>query len=252
MSLVSRQLVDFVKKFEGFSATPYLDPVGVKTLGYGMTGAEIKGLESVTEEQASKMLEDLLNNRYAAPLKADLDSKGVQLNQNQFDALASMAYNVGVNGVLGSTLYKNICNGVRDKDTITSNFQMWCMAGGKRLEGLYRRRTEEAEMFLKDVEVHQTPADNWVSRLQAECNAQGYSKQTVDGIPGKNTLAGCPLLKYGSRGNITKLLQEKLGISTDGIFGNQTLQAVQNFQKAHGLQPDGIVGQNTWRKLLGL
>lgn len=100
--------------------------------------------------------------------------------------------------------------------------------------------------------------DEWVRRLQQECNNQGFSKQTVDGIPGPATLAGCPLMRKGASGNITKLLQEKLvkiGYSTngvDGIFGSGTHSAVREFQKTRGLSVDGIVGQNTWRKLLNL
>lgn len=148
MSLVSEQCVDFVKSFEGFSATVYKDCVGVPTLGYGMTGKEIEGLSSVTEAQASQMLEKLLNSSYAQPIKNDLDSKGISLNQNQFDALVSMAYNVGVGSVLNSTLYKNICAGARDISTITEDFCMWDKAGGNVVQGLLRRRQAEAQMFF--------------------------------------------------------------------------------------------------------
>ena len=94
--------------------------------------------------------------------------------------------------------------------------------------------------------------DDWVRRLQQECNNQGFSKQKVDGIAGPATLAGCPVLKNGAKGNITKLLQEKLGIGADGIFGNETKKAVIKYQKNKGLSADGIVGQNTWKSLLGL
>ena len=94
--------------------------------------------------------------------------------------------------------------------------------------------------------------DDWVRRLQQECNNQGFSKQKVDGIAGPATLAGCPVLKNGAKGNITKLLQEKLGISVDGILGNETKKAVISYQKSKGLSADGIVGQNTWKSLLGL
>ena len=98
--------------------------------------------------------------------------------------------------------------------------------------------------------------DNWIKRLQEECNKQGFSNQIVDGIVGTNTLKGCPTLKKGARGNITKLLQEKLvslGYNTngvDGIFGSGTEKAVISFQKSNGLVVDGIVGKNTWEKLL--
>ena len=103
-----------------------------------------------------------------------------------------------------------------------------------------------------------TTGDDWVRRLQQECNNQGFSKQNVDGIAGPATLAGCPTLRKGASGNITKLLQEKLvklGYNTngvDGIFGSGTYSAVREFQKTRGLSADGIVGQNTWRKLLNL
>ena len=100
--------------------------------------------------------------------------------------------------------------------------------------------------------------NDWVRRLQTECNTQGFSNQKVDGIPGKNTLAGCPTCRKGARGNITRLIQERLNSlgfncgKVDGIFGNGTRAAVIAFQKAHGLSADGIVGKNTWRTLLGL
>lgn len=149
-SLVSKQCVNFVKGFEGFYSKPYYDCVGVKTLGYGMTGSEIAGIDYVTEEQASQMLENLLNNKYAQPIKDDLDSRGVKLTQNQFDALVSMAYNIGTGGLLGSTLYRNICNGVRDVDTITADFEMWDKGGGKVISGLLRRRKAEAQMFFEN------------------------------------------------------------------------------------------------------
>lgn len=94
--------------------------------------------------------------------------------------------------------------------------------------------------------------DDWIRRLQQECNNQGFSNQKVDGYAGVNTLNGCPTLKQGASGNITKLLQERLGVTADGIFGGNTRAAVIGFQNIHGLSADGIVGKNTWRKLLGL
>ena len=91
------------------------------------------------------------------------------------------------------------------------------------------------------------PSSDWVRRLQEECNKQGFSNQVVDGIPGSNTLAGCPTLKYGARGEITRLLQERLvelGYDTngiDGIFGSGTLNAVKKFQLDRALSCDDIV-----------
>ena len=85
-------------------------------------------------------------------------------------------------------------------------------------------------------------SDNWIKRLQEECIKQGFNSY--------------PTLKKGARGNITKLVQEKLvslGYNTngvDGIFGSGTEKAIISFQKNNGLVGDGIVGKNTWEKLL--
>ena len=87
-------------------------------------------------------------------------------------------------------------------------------------------------------------ADNWIKRLQEECNKQGFNCY--------------PTLRKGARGNITKLLQEKLvslGYNTngiDGIFGTGTEKAVICFQKNNKLAVDGIVGKNTWRKIINI
>lgn len=118
--------------------------------------------------------------------------------------------------------------------------------------------TVKKEEISKPVQATVSNTDDWVARLQTECNKQGFSKQNVDGIAGPATLAGCPTLRKGASGNITKLLQEKLvklGYNTngvDGIFGSGTYSAVREFQKTRGLSIDGIVGANTWRKLLNL
>ena len=113
-----------------------------------MTGEEIEGIGYVTEKQATQMLKDWINRKYAPPIKKDLDSKGVTLKQCEFDSLISFSFNCGVGALLGSTLYKNVVNGVRNSGTIMSNFTAWSNGGGRRIEGLYRRRVKEAKMFL--------------------------------------------------------------------------------------------------------
>ena len=101
-------------------------------------------------------------------------------------------------------------------------------------------------------------SNSWIASLQQACNASGYSRQTVDGIAGPATLAGCPLVKYGSTGNVVKLLQQRLNAlgyncgSADGIFGGATRNAVVRYQSSKKLSADGIVGNNTWKALLGL
>ena len=121
-------------------------------------------------------------------------------------------------------------------------------------EGIFiNKKQTTVEQPRKEIEFN-----GWVARLQTECNAQGFSNQVVDNMPGSITLTGCPMLKINASGNITRLLQERLNFlgfncgSVDGIFGEKTRAAVMAFQASRVLSEDGIVGQNTWRKLLGL
>lgn len=97
--------------------------------------------------------------------------------------------------------------------------------------------------------------DDWVARLQAELNNQLKRGLKVDGLRGPKTLEACPTVKKRAKGNITKLIQERLNsvgfnLSTDGMFGKGTEKAIKVFQKNRGLSQDGIVGKNTWSWLL--
>ena len=97
-----------------------------------------------------------------------------------------------------------------------------------------------------------------IAILQQELNSQCKANLVVDNIAGPKTLNACITVRQGARGNITKWIQNKLnslgyncGVA-DGIFGNGTKQAVMKLQQARGLVVDGIVGNNTWKTLLGM
>ena len=110
------------------------------------------------------------------------------------------------------------------------------------------------------VETKLINVDEWVRELQHECNNQGYSKQKVDGVAGPATLTGCPVVRKGAKGNITKLIQKRLlsldyklpKWGADGGFGDETVEAIKAFQIDKSLSVDGVVGQDTWRELLNL
>lgn len=96
---------------------------------------------------------------------------------------------------------------------------------------------------------------NSIKELQNELNKQGFrdyngNKLIVDGIVGEKTISALPTVRKGAKGNITKFLQKKLGVESDGIFGDITEDAALTFQYNNGLWADGIVGTNTWRKVL--
>ncbi|MFL0253008.1 N-acetylmuramoyl-L-alanine amidase [Clostridium neuense] len=98
-----------------------------------------------------------------------------------------------------------------------------------------------------------TPAQNGsgsVAELQTILNNNGYAHLTVNNYPGADTIAACPVTQVGSKGDVVKWVQKRLGISADGIFGNNTKQAVISFQKVNALGADGVIGKMTWTKLL--
>lgn len=93
--------------------------------------------------------------------------------------------------------------------------------------------------------------------LQKELNNQFFTDKNgsyliIDGVAGELTLSACPTLKIGAQGEITKWVQAQLKIKEDGIFGTKTKDTIILFQKNNGLLQDGIIGQKTWSKLLGL
>lgn len=121
------------------------------------------------------------------------------------------------------------------------------------VDGLYCHISNNNDNFQWEANIN-----NWIWELQEECNKQGFSNQKVDGLPGPNTLDGCPVLKKGSKGNITKKVQEKLlslgyylgTYGADGKFGSDTYNAVIKFQAANGVKQDGIIGSKTWNCLI--
>ena len=99
----------------------------------------------------------------------------------------------------------------------------------------------------------------WILALQIELIRQGYQPGAVDGIFGSRTLMGCPTVRKGAKGELTRWIQKRLSLylnvwseggQTDGIFGEKTEQNIRNFQKTRGLPADGIVGEKTWSALL--
>ena len=99
----------------------------------------------------------------------------------------------------------------------------------------------------------------WILALQIELIRQGYQPGAVDGIFGSRTLLGCPTVRKGAKGELTRWIQKRLSLylnvwseggQTDGIFGEKTEQNIRNFQKTKGLSADGIVGEKTWSALL--
>lgn len=144
----SQKCIDLIKKFEGCRLASYQDSVGVWTIGYGSTiwtdGKAVKQGETINLQTAEKLLTWELTNK-SKSVTAILDK--VYYNQNQFDALVSFAFNLGVGSLAKSTLLKKVRVNPSDP-TIKDEFLKWVRAGNTILNGLVKRRTAEAELYF--------------------------------------------------------------------------------------------------------
>jgi lysozyme len=138
----------FITKHEGLSLKPYLCPAKIPTIGYGNTyysdGKRVTILDKeITKQQAFDMFKEIAN-RFAKRVDTLVTSN---INQNQFNALVSFAYNVGTGNFSSSTLLKKV-NKNPDDLTIKAEFLKWNKANGKVINGLTNRRIEEAHLYF--------------------------------------------------------------------------------------------------------
>ena len=148
MVKVSNNYVVLVQESESFVGHPYLDSVGVPTIGYGTTHYPNGKKVSLSDPgiDKAKAVEYLLYET-TQEIEPNLNRMvKVTINQNQFDALADFCYNLGWPALEKSTLLKKLNAG--DFVGAKAEFAKWDKAGGKPLLGLTKRRAKEAALFL--------------------------------------------------------------------------------------------------------
>jgi len=138
---ISEEGIELIKAFEGCKLFAYRDSVGVATIGYGHTKG-VKMGQAITQQQAEQYLRADLQ-----PCEKILNACGINFRQEQFDALCSWVFNLGVSNFRNSTMLKYIMAGKEDTD-ITDQLVKWHNAGGVPMNGLKRRRIAEANLFL--------------------------------------------------------------------------------------------------------
>lgn len=196
--------IALIKSFEGCRLQAYRDSVGVLTIGYGHTG-DVKEGQVISQGFAEELL------------KADLTKfernvtryTPFEMNQNQFDALVSFAFNCGAGNL------KKLVSG-RNKDQVARKILEYNKAGGRVLAGLTRRRQAERALFLSggNRTLKNGSRGDDVKELQKLLTEEGFP---------------CG--------------------EADGIFGKATRKAVIEYQNRKGLVADGIVGEKTWKAL---
>lgn len=212
---ISARGIELIKSFEGCRLKAYKCPAGVWTIGYGHTGHDVYMGLTIDQGTADALL------------KADLKRFENHVNsfnsryfwtQNEFDSMVSFAFNIG-------SINQLTKNGTRSKKEIAEKIQLYCNANGKRLEGLVRRRNEEARMFTEKIGM----------------------------IPE-------PTLKIRMKGDNVKYLQNLLNnrfgcfLEIDGSYGSKTKASVMKMQTIifpnNPEEHDGVYGPKTYKRLM--
>ena len=142
-----------IQEFESFANAPYLDSAKVWTIGYGSTyypnGKPVTGRDKpITREYAETIQRNVIERDFEPVINELLEKEIASgfITQNMYDAIISLAYNIGVNGFKRSSVLRLLKQG--DKRNAGNAFLLWNMAGGKVLRGLVRRRERERKLFL--------------------------------------------------------------------------------------------------------
>lgn len=248
--------LNVIRSFEGRALRAYRDPVGVWTIGYGITNydagfvaryGKIGAGMSLTPEQCEQELVRSLREGYEPAVNSALPGT----KQATFDAGVSFHYNTG--GIKKASWPKALMRG--DTSAAQASLLSWNKAGGKVLAGLTRRRRREWSMIANDdygPEGHSGPVElNEAGRPTGKSGgALGETPALLPPAPGERVPG--MLVAPGDVGpdvaDVQKKLK-KLGYSIDdnpGMCGPSTTAAIKDFQGKHpNLTKDGLVGPAT-------
>ena len=133
---------DIIRQNEGLRLQAYICPSGIPTIGYGHTEG-VKLGQKITEHQADVILDLDLEH-----FEKGVEGLGLTLNENEFSALVSFAFNIGLHALGASTLVKKFRAG--DKNGAAFEFSKWVRGStGAILPGLVKRRELERDLFLR-------------------------------------------------------------------------------------------------------
>lgn len=139
--------IDIIKKFEGCKLSAYKCQAGIWTIGWGNTyyenGSKVQPDDTITQARAEALLL-LTVTKFWKEVKKVVKSP---VNDNQFAALVSFAYNLGIGALNKSTLLKLVNANPNDKQ-IANEFMKWVNAGGKPSNGLINRRRAELHLYF--------------------------------------------------------------------------------------------------------
>jgi len=152
---ISDNGISFICSREGFHSTCYSD-YSQSSIGYGTkcTGSSVQphasGLHTITKDAAMAALKTQVNSTYAPRVRAQ--TIGIEMNQNQFDALVSLCYNCGGGNTMisNSPLVKYFKGELTESQARSQYSNYIVTANGQKLQGLVNRRNAEADLFFSN------------------------------------------------------------------------------------------------------
>ena len=134
--------LDLIKRFEGCQLKAYYDSGQLITVGWGHTGKDVFPGLVITQAKADALLLGDISMT-----EQELNNLELGLNNNQFSALVSFTFNLGIGNLTKSTLLKKIKINPTDV-SIRNEFLKWNLCAGKPLSGLTARRAAEATLYF--------------------------------------------------------------------------------------------------------
>ena len=210
-SKTSEKCISMMKQFEGYRKMPYYD-YSQWSIGYGTACNKEDYPEGVTMDEADRLMRE-----HVATLEEKLNqfarSNKLKLSQNQFDALISFSYNVGINWVNGKTqmITTSIANQATGNDLIFA-MSRWCIVTEKNVKkvstALINRRLIEANMYLNGEYVNSVPSnyryiifEENTDTCVNEIHVQGYDNTVTDVIRAVPTKSGYVFLGWYTQAN---------------------------------------------------
>lgn len=197
---------------EGLRLNAYQDSVGVWTIGYGDTGPDVAPGLVITKAEAERRLSERLDREFGAAVNKAIGS--APTTQGQFDAMVSLAYNIGVGGFRGSSVFRHHIAG--EHVAAADAFLAWNKAGRplRVLAGLTRRRGEERALYLStaapqaDLSVDPGPAARpaveRVKAIQQVLTEGGLYTRGIDGDWGARSADAMAELLKQSRDELAR------------------------------------------------
>ena len=140
----SDKAISLIKKHEGCKLTAYKCPAGVWTIGYGWTEG-VKEHDKITQAHADELLARGLA-RYESAVWESIRYAKPKTRQNEFDAMISLVYNIGIGAFSRSSVLRNHLIG--ETTQAANSFRLWNKANGEVLPGLVKRREDERHLYL--------------------------------------------------------------------------------------------------------